>query len=77
MWAQRLSWIEDIRVSGDMAKELINVLSSVDYSSKKVGIVGLNDVMPLADYHSVAKKFPGIRVQEARGLLAEIRCVKP
>jgi Xaa-Pro aminopeptidase len=76
MWAQRYSWIVDIRVSGDMAKELVNVLSSVDYRSKKVGVVGLNDAMSLADYRSVADKFPEIELEEARGLLDEIRSVK-
>lgn len=76
MWAQRLSWIEDIRVSGDIIGELIKVLSSLEYKARKVGVVGLNDVMPLAHYHSVAEKFPEMKVEEARGLLDEIRCVK-
>ena len=33
-----------------------------------MGIVGLNDAMPLADYRSVAKTFPEMAVEEARSL---------
>jgi Xaa-Pro aminopeptidase len=74
-WAQKLSWIKEIRISENMGEELIKVLSSND-KPKKVGIVGMNQTMPLVDYHSIIKRLPSIEIEEASELLDDVRSVK-
>jgi Xaa-Pro aminopeptidase len=73
---KKMTWIDDVRASGDISKECINYLKEKNYTSSVVGCVGLKRLMPYHQLQFLLDSLPGCKVVDSDHILDEARMVK-
>ena len=73
---KKMTWIDDIRASGNVSRECIAYLKEKQLTSCVIGGVGLKRLMPSYQYQALMESLPGRKIVDADQLLNELRMVK-
>ena len=65
-----------LRASDGLARPVSDVLSRRGLENARVGVVGMNEIMPVSEYRALSSLLPNVVLEEADGLAAEIKAVK-
>jgi len=74
-WARETAWGE-VYYAEEPIMEAIKVIKDFNQAKTRLGIAGLNDIMPVGDLERLRKAFPGIRLEDASYVVERARCVK-
>ena len=69
-------WVDDIRATQHPDTEIAGILSDHGYTSGKLGVVGLADIVTYAHMRSFQKTLSGFTLVDATDLFDDIRAVK-
>lgn len=72
--ARRGGWVEDYRFVADMVDEVGASLR--DLKARRVGVVGLSQVMRIADHRALVDQLDGVELIDASELFDEVRAAK-
>jgi Xaa-Pro aminopeptidase len=73
---KKMTWIDDVRASGNISKECIAYLKEKQLTSCVIGGVGLKRLMPSYQYRLLTDSLPGRKIGDSDRLLNELRMVK-
>jgi Xaa-Pro aminopeptidase len=73
---KKMTWIDDIRASGNISKECIAYLKEKQLASCVIGGVGLKRFMPSYQYRALTDSLPGHKIVDSDRVLSELRMVK-
>jgi Xaa-Pro aminopeptidase len=73
-WAESMTWVEEVRFSGDWPKDLAAVLQDRGLSRGQIGLVGQENLPGLET--ALAERLPHAHFSSAATLLANLRMVK-
>lgn len=73
---KNITWIEDIRASGDIIKSCIEYLEAGTYTSPKVGIAGFRHLMPALQWHKFYQLTGRYSVRDFSDAIQEMRMIK-
>ena len=73
---KKMTWITDVRASGNVARECIAYLKEKQLASCLIGGVGLKRYMPSYQYRLLSESLPGRKIVDSDRLLNELRMVK-
>lgn len=73
---KKITWISDVRASGNVSKECIAYLKEKQLTSCVIGGVGLKSLMPSYQYRLLTDSLPGRKIVDSDRLLNELRMVK-
>jgi Xaa-Pro aminopeptidase len=77
VWRASLSDAPAINSRGsELAEQLCVLIGKYGLSRSNVGVVGLNDVMPVRDWMLLRERYPDLCLSDATDLLAVIKAVK-
>ncbi len=79
MAASQVSWIKDIRCSGETSgiiKEVAEKIKADGYEKATIGIVGLYDSLPHYDFTLLQKELSGVTFIDGSSILSCVRMVK-
>jgi Xaa-Pro aminopeptidase len=71
-----MTWVDDIRPSGDVAAEFVKYLKEKKIGSSVIGFAGLKRLMSYHQYQFLLDSLPGCKIVDADHLLDEMRMVK-
>jgi len=73
---RKMTWIDDVRPSGDVAAEFVKYLTEKKICPSVIGFAGLRRLMPYHQYQFLLDSLPGCKVIDSDHLLNEFRMVK-
>ena len=73
---RKMTWIDDIRPSGDVAAEFVKYLKEKKTSPSVIGFAGLKRLMPNDQFQFLLDSLPGCKVVDSDHILDELRMVK-
>jgi Xaa-Pro aminopeptidase len=73
---KKMTWIDDVRASGNISKECNAYLKEKQLTSCVIGGVGLKHLMPSYQYQLLTDSLPGRKIVDSDRLLNELRMVK-
>jgi Xaa-Pro aminopeptidase len=73
---RKMTWIDDIRPSGNVAAEFVKYLKEKKVGPSVIGFAGLKRLMPYHQYQFLLDSLPGCKVVDSDRLLNELRMVK-
>jgi Xaa-Pro dipeptidase len=73
---KKLTWIDDVRASGDVSKECVTYLKEKNPLPSVVGCVGVKRLMPYHQHQFLLDSLPGCKIVDLDRLLNELRIVK-
>ena len=71
-----MTWIEEIRPSGDVAAEFVKYLKENKVGPSVIGFAGLKRPMPYHQYQFLLDSLPECKIVDADPLVDELRMVK-
>ncbi len=74
--AKTLTWVDEIRVFGRVPASVAKLITDEGLEKARVGLVGFEDSMPVAEWDAVAEALPDVRWQPRSGALDGLRAVK-
>jgi len=75
-WARKDSWATEVKWAAAPVREVIATLRSLTRPGHTIGISGLKDLMPLADYESLREPATGCSIVDATALMQSVRAKK-
>jgi Xaa-Pro aminopeptidase len=73
---KKMTWIDDVRASGNISKECMAYLKEKQLTSCVIGGVGLKRFMPSYQYQLLTDSLTGRKIVDSERLLNELRMVK-
>ncbi len=73
---RKMTWVEDLRATGDVSKECVKYLQEKDPIPSVIGLVGLRRLMPNHQLQFLLDSLPKCRIVDANPLIRELRMVK-
>jgi Xaa-Pro dipeptidase len=73
---RKITWVDDIRPSGDVAAEFVKYLKEKKIGPSVIGFAGLKRLMPYHQYQFLLDSLPGCKNIDSDHLLDEMRMVK-
>ena len=73
---KKMTWIDDVRASGNVSKECVAYLKEKQLTSCVIGGVGLKRLMPNDQYQLLRGSLPGCKIVDSDRWLNELRMVK-
>jgi len=73
---KKITWIGDVRASGNISKECVAYLKEKRLTSCVIGGAGLKRLMPSYQYRLLMDSLPGRKIVDSDRLLSELRMVK-
>jgi len=73
---RKMTWIDDIRPSGDVAVEFVKYFKEKQVGPSVIGFAGLKRLMPNDQFQFLLDSLPGCKVVDSDRLLNELRMVK-
>jgi Xaa-Pro dipeptidase len=73
---RKMTWIDDIRPSGDVAAEFVKYFKEKQVGPSVIGFAGLKRLMPNDQFQFLLDSLPGCKVVDSDRLLNELRMVK-
>jgi Xaa-Pro aminopeptidase len=74
-WAKALSTIKDTRAVMDKPGEVVNVLESQGLATSRIGVVGLESIMPYGAAKTLVDGLPGAHLEDAARLMQDVMAV--
>jgi Xaa-Pro aminopeptidase len=74
--AKTLTWVDEIRVFGRVPASVAKLITDEGLEKARVGLVGFEESMPVAEWDAVADALPDVRWQGRSGALDGLRAVK-
>ncbi|MEI9851506.1 MAG: Xaa-Pro peptidase family protein [Sphingomonas sp.] len=78
--ARKVTWIEDIRAAGETTEIFVDVVSGtvaeLGFDTGRIGVVGMNDLMPAGDYRGLIEAMPEAELVDATHIIDEMRLTK-
>jgi len=75
-WAETAGWVIDNRSALDPIAEVVDVLRELGLADGRVGIIGLEHTMPIADFRTLATSLAGALLEDATPAFDAVRVVK-
>ena len=73
---RKVTWIDDIRPSGDVAAEFVKYFKEKQVGASVIGFAGLKPLMPNDQFQFLLDSLPGCKVVDSDHLLDKLRMVK-
>jgi Xaa-Pro aminopeptidase len=73
---KKLTWLTDVRACGDVGKECITYIKEKNFTSQRIGVVGMKRLMPQHQWQLFRDSLPNVKIIDADSLLQEMRTVK-
>ncbi|MDH3239459.1 MAG: M24 family metallopeptidase [Alphaproteobacteria bacterium] len=74
--AKTLTWVDEIRVFGRVPASVAQLITDEGLAKGRIGLVGFDETMPVADWDAVAAALPDVDWQVRSGALDELRARK-
>ncbi len=73
---RKMTWVEDLRATGDVSKECVKYLQEKELIPSTIGFAGLQRLMPHHQLEFLLESLPKCKVVDAGPLIAELRMAK-
>lgn len=75
-WAEAAGWISDNRSAIDQPQAIVHALADLGLSRARVGVVGLEEVIPVKDLRGLQHGLPDAEWREVTSLFERVRAIK-
>ena len=71
--AKTLTWIDDVRPFTRLPKTLVSLIEEKKLTAGKIGLVSVEELLPIKEWNEITKSLPGIRTARRTTLLDALR----
>jgi Xaa-Pro aminopeptidase len=74
--AKALTWVDEMRVFGRVPSTIAKFIADEGLERGRIGLVGFDESMPIADWDAVAEALPNVAWQKRPGAFDQLRACK-